>query len=122
MAKERMGLLGLLRKRLEEADVDFLREALRVMVEAIMDGGGSTQIDAEYDERVPTGSPIAMGTAPDPRETLASSLEIRIRKVREGSYFPSLLEPRRRGERAQLAVIQQGSRGRSVRTQSGRSG
>ena len=39
MAKERMDLLGLLRKRVEEADVDvdFLREALQVMIEAIMD-------------------------------------------------------------------------------------
>ena len=33
--------------------------------------------------------------------------ELRIPKLREGSYFPSLLEPRRRSERALLAVIQQ---------------
>ena len=35
------------------------------------------------------------------------TLELQIPKVREGSYFPSLLEPRRRSERALLAVVQQ---------------
>ena len=35
------------------------------------------------------------------------TMELRIPKLREGSYFPSLLEPRRRSERALLAVIQQ---------------
>ena len=34
-------------------------------------------------------------------------MELQIPKLREGSYFPSLLEPRRRSERALLAVIQQ---------------
>ena len=34
-------------------------------------------------------------------------MELRIPKLREGSYFPSLLEPRRRSEKALLAVIQQ---------------
>ena len=34
-------------------------------------------------------------------------MELRIPKLREGSYFPSLLEPRRRGEKTLLAVIQQ---------------
>ena len=34
-------------------------------------------------------------------------MELHIPKLREGSYFPSLLEPRRRSERALLAVIQQ---------------
>ena len=39
--------------------------------------------------------------------TRVGTLELQIPKVREGSYFPSLLEPRRRGERALLAVVQQ---------------
>ena len=34
-------------------------------------------------------------------------MELRIPKVREGSYFPSLLEPRRRSEKALLSVVQQ---------------
>ena len=35
------------------------------------------------------------------------TLELQIPRVREGSYFPTLLEPRRRSERALLAVVQQ---------------
>ena len=34
-------------------------------------------------------------------------MELRIPKLSDGSYFPSLLEPRRRSEKALLAVIQQ---------------
>ena len=36
-----------------------------------------------------------------------SALELQVPQVREGSYFPSLPEPRRRSERALLAVVQQ---------------
>ena len=35
------------------------------------------------------------------------TVDLRIPKLREGNYFPSLLEPRRRSERALLAVVQQ---------------
>ena len=40
-------------------------------------------------------------------DTRVGTMELRIPKLREGSYFPSLLEPRRRSEKALLAVIQQ---------------
>ena len=46
MVKERMDLLGLLRKRGSDGDVDFLREALRVLVEGIMDAEVSARIGA----------------------------------------------------------------------------
>ncbi|MCH7945161.1 MAG: transposase [Armatimonadetes bacterium] len=44
---------------------------------------------------------------PRPWDTRVGTLDLHIPKVREGSYFPSLLEPRRRSERALLAVVQQ---------------
>ena len=53
MVKERMGLLELLRKGGMDGDVDFLREALRVLVEGIMDAEVSARIGAEYGERSP---------------------------------------------------------------------
>ncbi len=53
MAKERMDLLELLRKGGMDGDVDFLREALRVVVEGIMDAEVSSRIGAEYGERSP---------------------------------------------------------------------
>ena len=51
MVKERMDLLELLRKGGMDGDVDFLREALRVLVEGIMDAEVSSRIGAEYGER-----------------------------------------------------------------------
>ena len=53
MVKERMDLLELLRKGRMDGDVDFLREALRVVVEGIMDAEVSARIGAEYGERSP---------------------------------------------------------------------
>ena len=53
MVKERMDLLELLRKGGMDGDVDFLREALRVLVEGIMDAEVSARIGAEYGERSP---------------------------------------------------------------------
>jgi len=107
VAKDSMDLLGLLRKGVEEADVDFLREALRVMVEAIMDADVSSQIGAQYAERSSSRLTHRNGYRPRPWDTRVGSMELRIPKLREGSYFPSLLEPRRRSERALLAVVQQ---------------
>ena len=60
MAKNSMDLLELLRKRGDDADVDFLREALKVVVQAIMDAEVSAQIGAEHGER--SASPIPMVT------------------------------------------------------------
>ena len=48
MVKERMDLLELLRKGGMDGDVDFLREALRVLVEGIMDAEVSSRIGAEH--------------------------------------------------------------------------
>ena len=51
MVKPSMDLLELLRKRGMDGDVDFLREALRVLVDGIMDAEVSAQIGSERDER-----------------------------------------------------------------------
>ena len=48
-----MDLLELLHKGGMDGDVDFLREALRVLVEGIMDAEVSSRIGAEYGERSP---------------------------------------------------------------------
>ena len=57
-------------------------------------------------------------------ETRAGTLELRIPKLRKGSYFPTFLEPRRLAEKALMAVIQeayiQGISTRSVDTWSRR--
>ena len=53
MVKQSMDLLELLRKRGMDGDVDFLREALRVLVDGIMDAEVSAQIGAQHSERSP---------------------------------------------------------------------
>ena len=111
MVKQSMDLLELLRKRGMDGDVDFLREALRVLVDGIMDAEVSAQIGAQHGERSPERVTYRNGyrnrTWDTRLGTSSISMELHIPKVREGSYFPSLLEPRRRSEKALLAVIQQ---------------
>ena len=53
MVKERMDLLELMRKGGVDGDVDFLREALRVLVEEIMEADVSSRTGAGYGERNP---------------------------------------------------------------------
>ncbi len=107
MAKNSMDLLDLLRKRGMDGDVDFLREALQVLVEGIMEAEVSAQIGAEHGERNPERVTHRNGYRRRDWDTRVGTMELRIPKIREGSYFPSLLEPRRRSEKALLAVIQQ---------------
>ena len=102
-----MDLLELLRKGGMDGDVDFLREALRVLVEGIMDAEVSSRIGAEYGERSAERVTQRNGYRSRAWDTRVGTMDLHIPKLREGSYFPSLLEPRRRSERALLAVIQQ---------------
>ena len=107
MVKERMDLLEPLRKRGADGDVDFLREALRVLVEEIMEAEVASRIGAGYGERSPKRVTQRNGYRSRAWDTRVGTMELQIPKLREGSYFPSLLEPRCRSERALLAVIQQ---------------
>jgi transposase-like protein len=107
VAKESMDLVELLRKGAMEADVDFLREAMAVLVRAIMEAEVVSKTGAGYGER--TGERLTRRNGYRLRswDTRVGTLGLRIPKLREGSYFPSLLEPRRRSERALLSVVQQ---------------
>ena len=107
MVKQRMDLLELLRKRGMDGDVDLLWEALRVLVDGIMDAEVSAQIGAEHGERSPERVTYRNGYRNRTWDTRVGTMELHIPKLREGSYFPSLLEPRRRSEKALLSVIQQ---------------
>ena len=107
MAKDSMNLLELLRKRGTDGDVDFLREALQVLVEGITDAEVSAPICALHSERNPERLTHRNGYRSRAWDTRVGTMELRIPKLREGSCFPSLLEPRRRSEKALLAVNQQ---------------
>ena len=107
MVKQSMDLLELLRKRGMDGDVDLLREALRVLVDGIMDAEVSAQIGAQHGERSPERVTYRNGYRNRTWDTRVGTMALHIPKLREGSYFPSLLEPRRRSEKALLSVIQQ---------------
>ena len=107
MSKCGMNLLELLLERCRDRDVDFLREGLHVLVEGIIDAEVSAQIGARHGERNPERLTHRNGYRSRDWDTRVGTIELRIPKVREGSYFPNLLEPRWRSEKALLAVIQQ---------------
>ena len=68
----------------------------------------SELIGAERGERRPDDRATHRnGYRPRRWDTRAGEIELQIPKIRQGSYFPSFLEPRRRSEQALLAVVQQ---------------
>jgi transposase-like protein len=108
MADERMGVLELLRKAGADGDVDVLREGVRVLAEALMEAEVSELTGVPRGERAPDQRLTHRNGYRERRwDTRVGTIDLSIPRVRDGSYFPSLLEPRRRAERALLAVIQE---------------
>jgi putative transposase len=102
----KMELYELLRKA-DGADIDFLREGVRTLAQALMEVEVSTQIGAERGQRTPERVSHRNGYRPRDWDTRVGTVELEIPKLRQGSYFPSILEPRRRAERALAAVVMQ---------------
>jgi putative transposase len=101
-----MDLLGWLRKHLEEADTDLLRELLATFVQALMGAEADAACGAAHGERSADRVNQRNGYRPRRLDTRVGTLELAIPKLRAGSYFPDwLLEPRRRAERALVAVV-----------------
>jgi len=103
-----MNLLETLRKVGADGDVDLLREGVRVLAEAIMEAEVSELTGAAKGQRAPERRVTHRNGYRERRwDTRVGSVALAIPRVRDGSYFPSLLEPRRRAERALLAVVQE---------------
>jgi putative transposase len=102
-----MALDELLRKAQVSTDVDFLREGVRALAEALMELEVTQHVGAGRYERTPARSGERNGTRERRWDTRVGSIALRVPRVRDGSYFPSLLEPRRRAERALVAVVQE---------------
>jgi putative transposase len=106
MVNNNMDLMEWLRKQVEEADADFLREAVSFMVSSLMDAEVSAICGADYGERTPERSNKRNGYRERKWDTRAGTVELSIPKIRKGSYFPSwLLEPRKRAEKALISII-----------------
>jgi transposase-like protein len=84
-----------------------LREGVRVLAEALMEVEVAQHVGAERHERTPARLGQRNGARDRQWDTRVGTIELRVPRVRDGSYFPSLLEPRTRGERALVAVVQE---------------
>jgi transposase-like protein len=102
-----MALMEYLRNIGAEQDADFLREGIQALTQALMEVQVSQQVGAERYEQSPERKTYRNGYRERPWQTRVGDISLRVPKVREGSYFPSFLEPRRRPEQALLAVVQQ---------------
>jgi putative transposase len=108
MADDSMALLNTLRKATEGGDVDVLREGVRILAQAVMEAEVSGLTGLPKGERDPERRLTHRNGYRDRRwDTRVGTIDLAIPRVRDGSYFPSLLEPRRRAERALLAVVQE---------------
>jgi putative transposase len=107
MTDATMALMEYLRNVGLEPDEGFLQEGLQRLTQTVMELEAAAQIGAGHYERTPERKTYRNGHRERVWETRVGEIPLRIPKVRDGSYFPSLLEPRRRSEKALLAVVQQ---------------
>src|SRR5208283_709937 len=104
MAKPSIALSELLEKG---ADSDLLREMIQHIVQRVMDMDVENICAACYGERSPERQNSRNGYRERLWETRAGAVNVKIPKLRSGSYFPPFLEPRRTAEKALAAVIQE---------------
>jgi putative transposase len=86
-------------------DLDVIREGLTVVLQALIEAEAAQQIGADRSERSASRTTHRNGTRARLLSTKAGDVELKIPKLGEGSFFPALLEPRRRIDRALLAVV-----------------
>src|SRR5436853_2708399 len=104
MTDKMMSLQMLLEK---SSDTDLLREMIGFAAHRLMELEVENQTGAAHGERSADRITHRNGYRDRDWETRAGTVELRIPKLRKGSYFPGFLEPRRMAEKALTAVIQE---------------
>ena len=104
MTKTTMPLSELLEKHDEG---DFLRTVAEAVLQLIMETDVEGVIGAGRHERAEGRVTYRNGYRDRPLDTRLGTLNLRVPKLRQGSYFPGFLEPRRTSEKALVAVIQE---------------
>jgi putative transposase len=108
MAEDRrMTAAQVVDKLMGSEHADVVRESVAWLVAELMDAEVAAQIGAERGEVSPERVTHRNGYRQRPWQTRAGEIELAIPKLRQGSYFPSFLEPRKRSEQALVAVVQE---------------
>jgi putative transposase len=104
MTEDRLPLAELLQKA---GEGDFLRSVAEAVLQLLMEADAEGLIGAGRHERSPERLNYRNGHRERTLDTRLGSLQLRIPKLRQGSYFPPFLEPRKVSEKALVAVIQE---------------
>jgi transposase-like protein len=88
-------------------DADFLRQGVEMLSQLLMELEVEHKVGAKKHERTGKRSTYRNGYRKRSWETRVGEIDLSIPKLRKGSYYPSLLEPRRPAEKALLAVVQE---------------
>jgi putative transposase len=86
-------------------DIDVIRKGVELVLQALIDAEAAEVIGAERYERADTRTTWRNGARDRLLTTKAGDVDVRIPKLRRGSFFPSILERRRRIDRALFAVV-----------------
>ena len=80
--------------------VDLIRESVRMVMQELIETEAAERIGAARYERTESRTTDRNGVRPRVLATQAGDVELRIPKLRKGSFFPAILEPRRRIDQA----------------------
>lgn len=105
MALDQSSLTDLLDTLRSGGDLDFMRQAMQLVLQALIDLEADERIGAARYERSDARTTHRNGSRSRLLSTKAGDVALAIPKLRSGSFFPALLEPRRRIDRALWAVI-----------------
>jgi putative transposase len=104
---DRMTIVEVVREVLRDEHADVIRESVRLVAQELMEAEVAELIGAQRGERSEDRATHRNGYRSRRWDTRAGEIELQIPKIRQGSYFPSFLQPRKRSEQALVSVVQQ---------------